>query len=229
MKAMITKNNKKLELKVLPDEFEKALNSGDNTIAEAYKKWREKDFSDWFTMSELENEWKSLTPKYNLLGVFPEAKPYLKMRLGFFKKVVKELSLEILGKLTKIYSFDFKDDFSRWFWEEVIKEFDGERLNNLKKEAKKLSFLLNPPKRTKNRITPAMIERAKEYPFDNLIQFNNRGFAKCFAHIEKTPSLHLQKNKNKIHCFGCQKSWDTISYLMETHGLDFKQTVLKLQ
>jgi hypothetical protein len=43
------------------------------------------------------------------------------------------------------------------------------------------------------------IRRAKKFPVEQLIQFNNRGFALCLWHTEKTPSMHLKDNR--VYCF----------------------------
>ena len=186
--------------------------------------------------SDLEKEYKALSRNYSeaeCLEIFPEARPYLKMKLGFLKKQAKELQIEILHDLSKVYFRNYpegKNDFSRWFSEEIVRVFKGGDLNKLQKQIQKLKFLLNPPKEIKGHITPVMIEKAKQYDFSNLIQFNRAGFAICPFHSEKSPSLHFNKRKNKVHCFGaCGKSWDIISYLMESERLEFKEAVLKLQ
>lgn len=228
MNLTINENPKQeFVLKILPHNFENALNSEDETVSSAYKKWREESFQGWFTEGELENAWKALMPAYNPLEVFPEACHLLKRNLGYLKRLHKEKYLEVLGLFVKIYSRNH-DDFTKWFLEEKIKVFEGADLKELEKKILKHKSLLYPVKNMKNKITDEMIEKAKGFPFENLLEFNRRGFTKCFAHEERTPSLHLQRRKNKIHCFGCQKSWDTISYVMDSKGVDFKQAILSL-
>lgn len=163
------------------------------------------------------------------IKIFPEAIPYLKRKLKSLKRQEKYLQTGIRNDLTKLYKNNFNDDFSQTFGEELIGIFKFEELEDLQKQIIKLSLLLNPPREVKGRITQEQIQRAKDYPFENLIRFNRAGFTKCFAHEEKTPSLHFQKEKNKLHCFGCGKNWDTISYLREVRGLSFKDAVKQLQ
>ena len=76
-------------------------------------------------------------------------------------------------------------------------------------------------------ITPEMIERTKNYPIGQLVEVNKQGFTKCFQHIDKHPSVYCKNNF--LHCFVCNKSWDTIAVLVERDGLSFKDAVLKLQ
>ena len=165
------------------------------------------------------------------IGVFPEAVPYLKRKLGYLKKCCKNLSHEITIDLSKVYCRIYKEgkeDFARWFGEEIVRVFKGEDLEKMEKEINKLKFLLYPPKEIKNHITPRMIEKAKATPFDSLIELNRAGFAICPFHAEKSPSLHIQKSKNIAHCFGCGWSGDTIKFLMASNSLTFRDAVARL-
>lgn len=88
-----------------------------------------------------------------------------------------------------------------------------------KKERKK-------PTDPKGAITDEMLEIAKQYPIDKLIEFQG-GKALCFNHEEKTPSMTIFKNK--AHCHGaCGRSWSTIDVLMERDGLSFISAVKAL-
>lgn len=43
----------------------------------------------------------------------------------------------------------------------------------------------------------------------------------CFAHEERTPSLHFNADRNNFHCFGaCSKSWDIFEIVGAHYGLD---------
>ena len=184
--------------------------------------------------NELEREYRNSLHRFSdaeLIVIFPEAVPYLKQKLGYLKKRYKKLSLEVLLDLSKVYCHDYKEgkeDFARWFGEEVVRVFKGEDLEKIKKQINKLKFLLYPPKEIKNRITPQMIERAKAVPFDSLINFNRAGFTICPFHSEKSPSLHFNKKNNTAHCFGCSWSGDTIKFLMAFNSLTFRDAVARL-
>jgi len=81
---------------------------------------------------------------------------------------------------------------------------------------------------TKDGVTDEMIQQAREYPIDQLIEFDRRGFTCCYHHKEKTPSMKLYKDSNTVHCFGCGYNADTISVLMDRDGYDFLSAVKQL-
>ncbi len=80
--------------------------------------------------------------------------------------------------------------------------------------------------RKKNSITPEMIERAKEYPIDSLID-TRRGFSLCLFHNDTRPSMYTKNNF--AHCFSCGKTADTIDVYREIHGTTFPEAVRALQ
>ena len=43
----------------------------------------------------------------------------------------------------------------------------------------------------------------------------------CPFHSEKTPSFHVNDEKQFYHCFGCEKHGDIFSFTMETENIDF--------
>lgn len=76
---------------------------------------------------------------------------------------------------------------------------------------------------TKGNITDEMLEIAKQYPIDKLIEFQG-GKALCFNHQEKTPSMTIFKNK--AHCHGaCGRSWSVIDVCMERDDMTFVEAV----
>jgi hypothetical protein len=82
--------------------------------------------------------------------------------------------------------------------------------------------------RLKQGITDADIEAAREYPVEQLIEFN-RGAALAFCHADKTPSLSLDRKRNRCHCFPCDKDFSAIDILIERDGLDFISAVKQLR
>lgn len=50
----------------------------------------------------------------------------------------------------------------------------------------------------------------------------------CPFHQEKTPSFHVNPNKNLYHCFGCGASGNAITFLMEYEKLTFIEAVKEL-
>ncbi|MGQ0848557.1 MAG: DNA primase [Actinomycetota bacterium] len=49
--------------------------------------------------------------------------------------------------------------------------------------------------------------------------------AVCPFHQEKTPSLSLDPARGLYHCFGCGKGGDVFTFIEETQGLDFNESV----
>jgi DNA primase len=50
----------------------------------------------------------------------------------------------------------------------------------------------------------------------------------CPFHQEKTPSFHVNRERQIYHCFGCQKGGDAITFLIEMEGLSFSEAVREL-
>lgn len=93
---------------------------------------------------------------------------------------------------------------------------------------KKEPAKIYPAKMSMGEITAEMIEAAKQYPIDKLIEFQG-GKATCFNHKEKTASLVFNPTRNKCHCFGCGGSWDGIDVLMVRDSMNFASAVRSLQ
>lgn len=58
------------------------------------------------------------------------------------------------------------------------------------------------------------------------VQFNQKGFAQCPFHSEKTASLSIRNNHFK--CFGCGRYGGVIDFVMIYFGLSFPQALIKL-
>ena len=112
-------------------------------------------------------------------------------------------------------------------WSRVLLDQVEELMQQIRSDRWRLTELDRPE--NKNGITDAMIENAKRYPIDKLIAFDSRGYAKCFAHEERTPSLHRYDRGNVAHCFSCGETWDGIGVLVERDGKTFAEAVRALQ
>ena len=53
-------------------------------------------------------------------------------------------------------------------------------------------------------------------------------WACCPFHEEKTPSFHVDDRRNRYKCFGCGASGDHFTFLCETEGLSFPESVERL-
>lgn len=63
----------------------------------------------------------------------------------------------------------------------------------------------------------------------NYIQIKRAGSGKykalCPFHKEKTPSFHINSDRQTYHCFGCDKGGDVFRFVMEREGVDFPNAV----
>ena len=60
------------------------------------------------------------------------------------------------------------------------------------------------------------------------VQLQSRGgnyWGRCPFHHEKTASFAVNSSGQFFHCFGCHKSGDVISFIMEIESLDFNDAV----
>ena len=84
----------------------------------------------------------------------------------------------------------------------------------------------NTPARP-GRITDAMIESAREYPVEELLEFK-RGVVRCLWHDDTNASLSWDKKRNRVHCFACDKDANAIDIIMVQDSCSFPAAVKKL-
>jgi DNA primase len=101
-------------------------------------------------------------------------------------------------------------------------------LKEIKKLKREIDFIQNRDSLKEGEITYQDIAKAKEHPFENLIETTN-GKAVCPFHPEDTPSFSIHKEGNFGYCFGCNKGVDTIQFVMETKKLSFVEAVKMLR
>lgn len=77
-------------------------------------------------------------------------------------------------------------------------------------------------------LTEEQIQRAKDYPIEQLLDFKNKKTT-AFCHEDKSPSLTHWKAANKAKCFACNLLFNPIDVLMVRDGQTFRQAVLNLQ
>jgi hypothetical protein len=151
-------------------------------------------------------------------------------RINYLETSIKTIEKELFDYENDMIDFKKKgySILTRVFLQAIIwgNTYIKQRKLMLERFRKELKWLKSDI--TTNKITKEQIERAEKYPFNQLVQLNRRGFMKCFAHNEKTPSMSWNKKNNTLHCFGCGRTWNTISYIMETQNKTFKESVLLL-
>ena len=113
-----------------------------------------------------------------------------------------------------------------WWREAVLKLRDVNAMEGkLKRYKSELYYLWQQGKRES--LTRAMIDRALEYPIDEIVEVNHAGFALCPNHDDQSPSLYTKGNFG--YCFVCGWHGDPIAIYMLLHNVPFVEAVRKLQ
>jgi hypothetical protein len=147
-------------------------------------------------------------------------------RLAFLQPQIKLLEREIWGAHRQIERS--KDPLIKALTASFIKDREKE-LRPLKVEATALLNHVNGKEAVPvaGRITPEMIDQARQYPITSIIDFSKGRYRCCPFHKDRNPSMALYDNH--VHCFVCNRSWDSISATMELDGVSFREAVLALQ
>ncbi len=147
-------------------------------------------------------------------------------RLAFLQPNIKHLEREIWGARRRIERS--RDPLIKALTESFIRDQEKE-LRPLKREATALLNHVNGKETAQvpGGITPDMIDQARQYPITNIIDFPKGRHRCCPFHEDSNPSMALYDNH--VHCFVCNRSWDSISVVMELDGVSFREAVLALQ
>jgi hypothetical protein len=147
-------------------------------------------------------------------------------RLAFLQPRIKDLEREIWVAEQRMKRSS--DLLVKALTESLITDH-AKALRPLKLEATALLNHLNGREAAAvvGRITPEMIDLARQYPITSIIDFSNGRHSCCPFHEDKNPSMALYDNH--VHCFVCNRSWDSISATMELDGVNFREAVLALQ
>lgn len=192
-------------------------------------------------MWEMEKEWKASQKQrteVEWLAIFPQAKSkFGKLIFSTLKWKLKELDWQLVWvKFKTNKDLEANPADSRWR-DDLIKDYGRREVKRIEKETRHTHEQIALLHRIGNKklqekegkviITEAMIQKAKEYPLDQLVQVNKQGFAKCVWHNDKNPSMFCKKNF--ANCFSCNNNGDTIAVLRQRDKIGFREAVLKLQ
>jgi hypothetical protein len=72
-------------------------------------------------------------------------------------------------------------------------------------------------------ITTHDVEHARNYPIHVLLGVELSKRVRCPFHDDHHPSASIKNNK--LHCWVCNKTWDGISYVMETKEVNFIEAI----
>jgi len=97
-----------------------------------------------------------------------------------------------------------------------------------RKDIKSIRYHLKNPHNNDD-ITEDDIQRARDYPVTQLVEFNTMGKALAWCHEDKSPSLSYWAKGNNCRCFVCDVSYDSIKILMDRDNYSFIEAVRKLR
>lgn len=173
---------------------------------------------------EMEKAHKESLPKLNTfeaLSIYPEAKPLI-------KRQITEINHKIDGILE--YIRDIKNQHNPIKDKHIIDflvegaEYVKEKLLKQKKE---LELPLKIKKKDHENFQE-MIQAAKQYPIDSLIEFNRSNKALSIFTKEKTPSMHYNRKTNTVYCFSTHRKGDAIDVAQIKYNLSFVEAVRML-
>ena len=152
-----------------------------------------------------------------------------------YKELVKQWRVNYLeGEIKKLENHlmeierDYVENYKRGdpYWLRKCL-YDLCKPEEIQKKIKNLTFKLRWTKYDKqidkNRITERMIESARNFPIDQLVEVNSAGFTLCPFHKDTNPSMFTKNNF--FYCFSCLWSGDTIKFIQERDGMNFVSAV----
>jgi len=168
--------------------------------------------------SETEKEWKrSMVQTNRDIAEWSKTIPqeFKKDCGNRYLDILKNNCMAVYGKYIQAYQFNF--------CRESLKEEMSIILEKIKKIQMSISY---SGLQKKGGITDEMIEKAKTYPIENLLEINERNFALCPFHDDKKPSLYCKGNF--YYCFSCQSSGSVIDLYMHLHSCNFVEAIKNL-
>ncbi len=138
-------------------------------------------------------------------------------RLEYFESELSKVGDEVVRLIS--LKERWCGEFERALIESLIKDRLKEH-RKLEGRASSLKYGNRP-----GSITDEMIQRAKEYPIQEILG-TDRKTMRCPFHDDKHPSASIKNNR--LHCFVCNKTWNPVDYLMEKEMLSFKEAVVML-
>ena len=118
-------------------------------------------------------------------------------------------------------------------WQEYMAQLTNKvpemALEAVKQQIEMIHRYESDPLPKEGEITADMMETARAYPIEKLIEFDRAGKAVAWCHDDKAPSLFWYKKANRATCFPCGRSFNPVDVLIERDNFSFRDAVLNLQ
>ena len=95
--------------------------------------------------------------------------------------------------------------------------------DRLKKLENEYRFIRDKKEYEANKITQTDIAKAKEYPIEDIVTVDGKGFALCLNHSDSRPSMFCKDNF--AHCFTCHWTADVIDVYRKVRNCGFIDAV----
>ena len=107
----------------------------------------------------------------------------------------------------------------------VVIETYRKKLASTEKEIRRLQ---KEPDKKAGSITDEMIDTARDYPIERLVELNRNGRCCAFCHESDSDSMSKHPTLNLLVCFVCSKKFNPIDVLIERDGMSFSDAVKQL-
>lgn len=179
--------------------------------------YREQNIQIRQSIREFANEIQDKSPEF-----------YKNARVRFIKQEIENIE-NVIRQIEDDFEESRKHNIPYWlrkcFYDMKNIQQYTKKLESFQLELKRLIY---GTQISKERIDDFMIERAMQYPIENLLEINKRGFASCPFHDDNhNPNFYTKKNFG--YCFSCGKSANVIDLYMILHNADFVSAVKALQ
>lgn len=161
-------------------------------------------------------------PAHEFAQIFPECKKIYTARLKEIKQELLTLQAEEQEMNGKRASFEIKPDLADFHLAGI--EARREMLLEEKNKYDTILMFTGTKKRKAAQDFAISLQRAKEYPIENLIKIQ-RNKAQCLWHDDRDPSMHYYRKDNRVYCFVCNQGWDALDVVQKLHDCDLKEAV----
>lgn len=141
-------------------------------------------------------------------------------RLDYLYERLIEFDIELIER-QRDYQRSIEQDMP-YIERALIASYIPEIEKEIKKLEREIDFIVRGSQVLNQRITPDMIQQARDYPIENFIEVK-RGMSLCPFHEDHNPSMSIRNNF--YHCFACGAKGDVIEFTMKRDGMAFKDAV----
>jgi hypothetical protein len=179
---------------------------------------------------ELERDWKQ-----NLLNMKLDAS--ILKGSGIVEPKIRELDEEIMKSKdhieTLIRQISKLTSDEQILCNSILKNTLIKDLVELENQRSRLLRYKRLPSPQRNKKTGRLdVESAVSHPVlfiaehDTRLRRSGKTFTgRCPLHDDRSPSFYIYPETNSFYCFGCNQGGNTIDYVMQKEGLDFKRAV----